>query len=303
MFRFPCPSCGKRLKAPEDKVGVKVTCTRCGRALQVPPPTGIVREASWQEAPPVRKQAAPPAVSLEPVRPGGNGEVDAAKSMPLLVTGDRPPAAPPPPPPCAAAPVARPAPMAKIVPTAKIVPPPAEPPPAASPAPGPEAPPKPSKKKRKPPERGEHVLIPCDVCGRQIATQAAACPGCGAPNEWLHPEIRAFLREQREYGFGIRNLKTEARGCVLTGYARRPRGLLDAAGQAVGSLGFIGPATLGGIVGVLGASMAARAVADELRRAAGPDGEAFLIDFRTEPPGWQSTNDDFWDEVMCFFDL
>jgi hypothetical protein len=70
MFRFPCPFCGKRLKAQEDKVGVGVTCPKCGKSLQVPPPgpaspeQGPVRrafrEATWADAPPVRSKASLP---------------------------------------------------------------------------------------------------------------------------------------------------------------------------------------------------------------------------------------------------
>jgi hypothetical protein len=175
-----------------------------------------------------------------------------------------------------------------------------------APAPAPEPPAKPAKKKRKPPERGKYVRIPCDVCGRQIATQAKSCPRCGAPNEWLHPEIRAFLREQRDYGFGIRKLKTEALGCVLTGVAWRPSDRIDPASVTAGLLiagAVLWPVGLVALAGAIGASVAAGCVSEELRKAAGADGEAFIIDFRTEPPMWQSTNDDFWDEVMYFFDL
>src|SRR5690348_15449422 len=38
MIRFSCPSCGKRLKAPENGTGRKTSCPGCGQSLYVPPP-------------------------------------------------------------------------------------------------------------------------------------------------------------------------------------------------------------------------------------------------------------------------
>jgi hypothetical protein len=37
LIRFECPTCGKRLKAPDDGAGCKTTCTRCSQRLLVPP--------------------------------------------------------------------------------------------------------------------------------------------------------------------------------------------------------------------------------------------------------------------------
>lgn len=36
-------------------------------------------------------------------------------------------------------------------------------------------------------------LIRCEACSREISTLAAQCPGCGAPNTWIHPDIRKFI--------------------------------------------------------------------------------------------------------------
>jgi hypothetical protein len=79
--------------------------------------------------------------------------------------------------------------------------------------------------------------------------------------------------------------------------------MLDMTGDVVGSLGFRGPMTPRGLAGVIGATIGARLAGQALRDAAGRDGEAFVIDFRTDPPGWQSTDDDFWDDVLDFFGL
>lgn len=36
MIRFPCPKCGKRLKAPAEKGGLVATCQKCGTKMPVP---------------------------------------------------------------------------------------------------------------------------------------------------------------------------------------------------------------------------------------------------------------------------
>jgi hypothetical protein len=38
MIRFSCPTCGKRLKAPDHGVGRKTSCPRCGQRLLIPAP-------------------------------------------------------------------------------------------------------------------------------------------------------------------------------------------------------------------------------------------------------------------------
>lgn len=38
MIRFPCPNCGKTLKAPEDKAGAKSRCPTCWHPITVPTP-------------------------------------------------------------------------------------------------------------------------------------------------------------------------------------------------------------------------------------------------------------------------
>lgn len=44
------------------------------------------------------------------------------------------------------------------------------------------------------PAAGSNNLIDCGVCGNEIAALSAACPACGAPNDWVHPRIRHFSK-------------------------------------------------------------------------------------------------------------
>ena len=37
------------------------------------------------------------------------------------------------------------------------------------------------------------TLIDCKTCGGKLAALAEACPGCGAPNDWMHEDIQRFV--------------------------------------------------------------------------------------------------------------
>ncbi|MFM9902156.1 MAG: hypothetical protein ACKVOT_14185 [Polaromonas sp.] len=39
-------------------------------------------------------------------------------------------------------------------------------------------------------------LIDCKTCKKPIACVAEICPSCGAPNDWLHPDVAHFLAVQ-----------------------------------------------------------------------------------------------------------
>lgn len=43
-------------------------------------------------------------------------------------------------------------------------------------------------------------LINCDACGKEISAMAAQCPGCGAPNNWIHPNIKHFISVKDQTG-------------------------------------------------------------------------------------------------------
>jgi RNA polymerase subunit RPABC4/transcription elongation factor Spt4 len=146
-------------------------------------------------------------------------------------------------------------------------------------------------------------LIPCHDCGRPLSGDAEICPACGARNRWVHPQVARFLRRRRGFAKRFANLHGEARGYVLSGTSRREPGLLDAAANAVGGLGMIAPLTAGGLATVIGLSVARQYVSKALRDAAGKGGQAFVIDFRHDPPAYETTDDDFWEDVLVFFGL
>lgn len=146
-------------------------------------------------------------------------------------------------------------------------------------------------------------LTGCGVCGGQIAKEAQQCPKCGAPNRWLHPEIARFVGRLSKFRRSYDGFEVETRGYQLLGRSTRQKQFLDYAANAVGSLGFRGPLSLGGLASVLGASIGKQYAAQALRDAAGRGFHAFAFDFRRTPPTWSTTDDEFWEDVLDYFDV
>jgi DNA-directed RNA polymerase subunit RPC12/RpoP len=145
-------------------------------------------------------------------------------------------------------------------------------------------------------------LMPCPACGNPIGREAAACLKCGEPNNWTHPRILRFLSRKDRFTY-TPNLEAQGRGFGLVGRSTRNRNFTDNLADVVGSLGFFGRASPKGLISVIGLSLGAKYLSQSLRSMAGKNGEAFAMDFRTTPPGWKSTNDLYWSEVMEFFGL
>lgn len=63
-------------------------------------------------------------------------------------------------------------------------------------------------------------LINCDACSKEISVLAAQCPGCGAPNSWIHPNIKHFISVKDQTGmskpFTFQWNKTEVWGGTET---------------------------------------------------------------------------------------
>jgi ribosomal protein S27E len=148
----------------------------------------------------------------------------------------------------------------------------------------------------------DRPLMPCSACGQSVAREAAACPSCGKPNHWTHPQIRRFLRQKHQFE-STPHLQAQGKGYVLVGRSTRDKGFTDHVARAVGSVGFFGPATLRGVGKIVAFSVGAGYLSRFLSQVAGPNGQAFTIDFRTTPPAWNSTDDYYWAEVMEFFGL
>jgi hypothetical protein len=149
----------------------------------------------------------------------------------------------------------------------------------------------------------ESKLTTCEACQSPIAKEADACPKCGAPNTWIHPELERFFRRIRTFRRWYPNFAAEAKGSVLVISSTRSKQFMDYAANAVGGLGVIAPLSLGGLALVLGASIGTQYAADAIRQKAGPYTQVLAIDFRHDPPRWSSTSDDFWEDLIEFFEL
>jgi predicted Zn finger-like uncharacterized protein len=147
-------------------------------------------------------------------------------------------------------------------------------------------------------------LTGCFACGREIAKEAATCPGCGAPNRYLHPEILRFQSGLSRFHH-LNRFQHQARADVLAGWSEEVQGVL--AGMASHWINSLGFTSLGG--GLSGAGQLARAsliqgsavgILDHFR-AKGT--KAFVVNFGFDPPIWQSTDDAYWGDVVDFFGL
>lgn len=158
-------------------------------------------------------------------------------------------------------------------------------------------------------------LMPCNACGQQIAMTAAACPKCGAPNNWLHPEIERFRASLGQFGHmppfnvnwdrsvlrGTAEVKRGAHALGDFGWKAMAVGLLSMLLGAFlpGTLGVlvpwvIGPLGLfGGLVLMLVSTLGNTKTSDFV--------VSFVVDFSHSPPRWQSDDDEFWKDVKQFF--
>lgn len=158
-------------------------------------------------------------------------------------------------------------------------------------------------------------LMRCNACGQEMARAAAACPKCGAPNNWVHPEIERFLNSIGQFDH-MPPFDVNWDRFILRGTAEVKRGahaLGDFGGKAMavgllsmllgaflpGTLGIlvpwiIGPLGLfGGLVLILVSSLGNYKASDFV--------VTFTVDFSQSPPRWQSDDDEFWKDVKQFF--
>jgi len=180
--------------------------------------------------------------------------------------------------------------------------------PMAMPAPAPSLVPEPAK-------TPAPKLMPCNACCEQMAIAAAACPKCGAPNNWLHPEIERFRASLGQFSHmppfnvnwdrfvlrGTAEVKRGAHALGDFGLKAMAVGLLSMLVGAFlpGTLGIlvpwiIGPLGLfGGLVLMLVSSLGNLKDSDFV--------VSFVVDFSQSPPRWQSDDDEFWKDVKQFF--
>lgn len=157
-------------------------------------------------------------------------------------------------------------------------------------------------------------LIACSACNRMIALTANACPGCGAANTWVHPEIKRFIDSCNSFtntppfqyshqAFGLQGMAEVKRGVHASldygikagaaGFLCCVAGIFTPAVLSL-LLWMIGPLLLlGGMVIIAVVMFQTDRSTDYVLR--------FSIDFSQSPPTWTSDDDAYWQEVRAFF--
>ena len=139
------------------------------------------------------------------------------------------------------------------------------------------------------------ALRDCSACGHSIAISAAACPQCGAPNDFVHPLVTEF--KSRKFN-DAPLFEFEANGTTISGnsYSTRDKfGPLYVALFFVSGILFFFSTLLGLFV------FAVAVIFGGISLFGSSHQETFTVDLSQEKPRWSSTNDAFWKSVRDFF--
>lgn len=162
-------------------------------------------------------------------------------------------------------------------------------------------------------------LIECEACGTAISAGAKACPKCGAPNNYLHPRIKEFLAKKDILNTTCKfeykgNEITFSKGnaplwhihrhqgkiwsffgvCLLFNFIRWQNHLDPVVGLLLSyAQFFLGMATFW--IGVI-------AFFIWVIRAGHKESSIYCkFDFSTVPPTIEKNHDQYWNEVITFF--
>jgi len=156
-----------------------------------------------------------------------------------------------------------------------------------------------------PPSNPVRKLITCSACGKSISPAARACPGCGEPDRYVHPEIQRFLDSARA-SQALPPFSYKIDGFVLSGWAAVQKGALGAsmkgsrlfiAGSLMGLFGaglpFLLP--IAGLLILVGLFMSSATAFSGFSQA--DYVSRFSIDFNATPPKWESGDEALWKPV------
>lgn len=144
------------------------------------------------------------------------------------------------------------------------------------------------------------MLFDCLVCGRSMSRKAEACPHCGNPNEWVHPEMQRFANHLDEIGKRYPSLEYEGNRLSLVAWVEKPSIGSTIAGL-VSSVGFLTPLSLSGAAWMVGLSLAQGVAASTLAQLDPNKFQIFCINFEAAPPEWDCTDEEFWRTLIQFF--
>lgn len=157
-------------------------------------------------------------------------------------------------------------------------------------------------------------LIPCGTCKRMIAPTAKSCPGCGAANTWVHPEIQRFIDNRNSF-VNTPPFQYTYDAVVLQGTAEVKKGIhafrehsakILIGGAVAVLFGIIAPPalavlawTVGPLAIVVGLILTGMSLFQEDH--ATDYVVRFSVDFSQPTPRWSSDDEVHWQEVRTFF--
>lgn len=157
----------------------------------------------------------------------------------------------------------------------------------------------------------EGDLIPCGMCGATIAKTANACPTCGAPNRWIHPQVERFIenaqqfRTPAEFQYQCDRETVSGRAMVQRGSFHLGSKLLIAGIllTAIGGATRLGPIAIGigGPMALIGLVMSAVGAMSPMKES--DTVVRFSIDFSGPTHVWRSTDDEFFGAIKRFYKL
>ena len=148
------------------------------------------------------------------------------------------------------------------------------------------------------------TLITCSACGHSIAKTAAACPRCGARNEWVHPELQRFLNSARSVELGASwqwaHNQTAVWGTASPDVEERGGAKGISVGMTLFGVGvlllFLGPIgwAIAGLLIPIGLFLALAGSLLCKRSDYVVKIPTFRVDFAGPSPRWESNDDEFW---------
>lgn len=139
--------------------------------------------------------------------------------------------------------------------------------------------------------------MPCRECGHKMSCEAQACPSCGGPNRWVHPEIARFIDGTKHFKntppFEFRHERYSL-ACIDKGSSTT-----NQIADFFGGLRIWAPLNLNGIALLAASHFGQQALADSRARAV----KVFRVDFKYDPPAFETNDCYHWRELFEFFQL
>lgn len=142
------------------------------------------------------------------------------------------------------------------------------------------------------------LLTPCHACARMIAKTANVCPGCGALNNWVHPEIARFMNAYyNSYHFShLPPFEIEHDKDYLYGYDVKSYKRAESNHNMFSGLSILTPLNLTGL-------FTQAVIQGGVTALTQTKIKYFRISFKATPPVWETSDVRHWKTVLDFFGI